>query len=229
MLLVLAVLVALLVGAGCTGSPDGAGGPVATGSGPAARTGADSAADAAPRVVFLGDSYTAESADGDGYVPPVAEAMGWDPVLAAVRGTGYVATGTSPDSGPFEERLAAVVADRPDVVVVQGSTNDVGSSVGQVQAAAQRLYAELAVRLPEARVVVVGPLAPPGIDPAGVAAVRDALARACAAAGLPFIDPVAGGWLVPTAGLFADPVHPNETGYRQLAGELVAELRAAGL
>ncbi|MGY5885442.1 SGNH/GDSL hydrolase family protein [Modestobacter lacusdianchii] len=180
-------------------------------------------------VVVLGDSYTVDSAEGAGYVPPVAEAMGWAPVLEAGDGTGYLAPGRTTDPSPYGERLDAVVAAQPDLVLVQGSTNDVGWSSAELGEAATQLYAALAARLPAARVVVLGPLSPPGVDPGGVAAVRDVLAQVVDASGLTFIDPVAEGWLVPSDGLFADPVHPNEEGYRVMAAQLVTALRAEGL
>ena len=182
---------------------------------------------AEPRAVFLGDSYTAASDDGGGYVPDTAEGMGWTPVLEAVGGTGYLAT--APGSGPFGTRVDEVVADEPDVVVVQGSTNDVGHPVADVRAAARELYATLGSELPGAEVVVVGPLDPPGVDRTRVDEIRTVLAEEAAAAGLSFIDPVAGEWLDTGDELYADPVHPNEAGYGEFATELVAALRAAGL
>ena len=179
------------------------------------------------RAVLLGDSCTAASVDGGGYVPPTAEGMGWTPVLQAVGGTGYLAP--APGSGPYGSRVDEVVAGDPDVVVVQGSTNDVGYPVADVATAARELYAALAGRLPDAEVVVVGPLDPPGVDPAGVDAIRAVLAEEAGAAGLPFVDPVAGDWLGTGEGLYADPVHPNEAGYGEFATDLVGALQSAGL
>nr|WP_243850777.1 SGNH/GDSL hydrolase family protein [Modestobacter marinus] len=176
----------------------------------------------------MGDSYTAASHDGAGYVPPTADALGWEPVLEAVSGTGYVAVGAEPGAAPYQERVDEVVAAAPDVVVVQGSTNDAGLPTAEVHAAAETLYADLQAQLPEAQVVVVGPLIPPGSDPVAVAGVRTALAEAAGAAGLPFVDPLAEGWLHPSDGLFADPIHPNQTGYDAFSADLVSALRAQG-
>jgi lysophospholipase L1-like esterase len=120
-----------------------------------------------------------------------------------------------------------VVADEPDVVV-QDSTNDVGSPDDAVRDAALSLYRRLAVALPDSDVVVVGSLAPPGADPAGVPAVRAALAQAASTAGLSFIDPVGEEWLQPPEGRFADPVHPNDAGYREMADGLMADLQLRG-
>jgi acyl-CoA thioesterase-1 len=212
--------------AGCGGPSSGQAGSAAD-DGPSAST-SPAGPGARPVAVFLGDSYTAASDHGGGYALRTAEALGWTPVLEAVNGTGYVAAGGSSGGAPYGDRLAAVVADQPAVVVVQGSTNDVGSPVAAVGAAATTLYADLRARLPDAEVVVLGPTSPPGVDPAGLLAVRDVLEGAAAGAGLRFIDPVARGWLMPPDGLYGDPVHPNDTGYADLADDLAAALRTDG-
>jgi acyl-CoA thioesterase-1 len=200
------------------------------GSAPAPpRAASTSAEPAPPTVAFLGDSYTVGVGDegGEGYVEATADALGWSPpVVEAESGTGYVAEG--PDTARYEARLAAVVEAAPDVVVVQGSTNDVGYPVGDVLAAASSLYGRLATELPEAEVVVVGPLAAPAVDDAGLRAVRDALAEAADAAGVFFIDPVAEGWLWPADGWFADVLHPNDAGYGQMAERLALALHLRG-
>jgi len=96
------------------------------------------------------------------------------------------------------------------------------------EAAATRLYGELADALPDARIVVLGPLSPPVMDPAGAAAVRSAPRASAESLDLPFIDPITDGWLTPPDGLFADDLHPNDVGYRQLADQLVRTLKSAG-
>ncbi|MGY1858402.1 SGNH/GDSL hydrolase family protein [Modestobacter sp. SYSU DS0290] len=179
----------------------------------------------AVRVVFLGDSYTAASETGVGYAIRTAALLGWTPVLEAIGGTGYLTAGTLPGGAPYAARVDEVVAAAPDVVVVQGSTNDRGNSTEALYTAARDLYSELGARLPEARIVVLGPVLPPGLDQASVLAVRDALRRAAAHEGLRFLDPVEEEWLSPPGGLFADGEHPNRIGYRELAVHLVRALQ----
>jgi lysophospholipase L1-like esterase len=58
--------------------------------------------------------------------------------------------------------------------------------------------------------------------------VRTAVAQAATTARLSFIDPLAEEWLQPPEGLFADPIHPNDAGYRELADHLVTALRLRG-
>lgn len=182
-----------------------------------------------PIAVFLGDSYTVGQGARVGYVPRTAAALGWTAVNLGESGTGYVAPGLVAGQAPYGDRVADVLRKDPGVVLVQGSTNDVGRPLDEVRQAAHDVFARLAARVERARIVVLGPLAPPGVDGAGVRAVRDVLADEAAAAGLTFLDPIAGGWLQPPDGLFADPIHPNDAGYRALADDLVAALRATGL
>ena len=188
-------------------------------------------AEAAPpvRAVFLGDSYTVGvGATAPTYAQQVADRMGWVRIDAAQSGTGYVADGGGGDRAPFGDRVDDVAAADPDVVVVQGSVNDVGADPGDVGAAAGALYAELTVAVPGARVVVLGPPDAPGVPRDAVEAVRDALAGAADEAGLTFADPITGGWLAPPEDVYADGLHPDDEGHAALADGLVAALRDAG-
>lgn len=184
---------------------------------------------APPRALFFGDSYTVGfgATSGTGYVGTTATAMGWTPVLNAQSGTGYLNPSTTPGQTSYFGRLAQVQPSDPDIVLVQGSTNDVGQPPAAVEVAAAEFYRGLRAAVPDAQVVVLGPLGPPGIDPVLIAGIRDALYRAATAAGVPYIDPIAEGWLAsPT--LFVDTVHPSDAGYAELSADLVRDLRALG-
>jgi len=193
---------------------------------------APAAAPSAPgsAVVVLGDSFTVGvgSSTGRGYLDHLAEDMAWSVTAAAESGTGYVSPSVVPGYQPYGGRVAELASLRPSLVVVQGSTNDVGRSAADVGRAADALYADLRTQLPGTPVVVVGPLDAPAVDPAGVRAVRDALAEAAEEAGLPFIDPIEGGWLQPPDGLYADGLHPDDQGYAEFADELAAALQDQG-
>lgn len=181
------------------------------------------------RAVILGDSYTVGVGASEGYVSDLALLMGWDITGAGEAGTGYVNSSDVPGRARYAERLPVVVEAAPDIVLVQGSTNDGGVPPEELRAAAGELYRALHASLPDARIVVVGPLRPPTADPGQVDMVRSVLASAAAQAGLPFIDPVAQGWLSPGDGLFADGLHPDDAGYDQLALRLAGDLHALGL
>lgn len=184
-----------------------------------------------PRVVVIGDSFTVGtgSSSGRGFTEELADVMTWSLTTEAQGGTGYLSAGRELGQSVFQGRLSRVVDADPDVVVIQGSTNDVGAgSAEELAAAARRLYSTLTAKLPDARVVAVGPVAAPAVDRAGLEVVRDALAAASADEGIWFIDPVAGGWLM-SPGLFADGLHPNDEGYRVFAYDLALSLRQIGL
>lgn len=199
-----------------------------SGDAPAAGPAAAPAPGEPPRALFFGDSYTV-GFGGDGYVQRTAELMGWTPVVNAQGGTGYLNPSATPGQTSYYGRLSEVLPADPDVVLVQGSTNDAGEPVAAVETAAAEFYRGLQAAVPTARVVVVGPLAPPGVDPQVIAEIRDALARASQSAGLPFVDPIAEGWLTPPEGYYFDTIHPNDAGYTEMAERLAAALRDAGL
>jgi lysophospholipase L1-like esterase len=179
-------------------------------------------------AVFLGDSYTV-GFGGGGYVTRTAQELGWTAVARGQSGTGYVNPSEVTGQSVYGDRVAELVAVHPGIVVVQGSTNDLGRPIGAIAIAARELYAQLARTLPDAKLVVLGPLAPPGVAQKDIGLIRDVLADAAHDAGLAFIDPIAQGWLQPPSGLFVDGVHPNDAGYAELADHLVAALRALGI
>lgn len=187
-------------------------------------------AEAEPAVVaaFLGDSYTQGVGEGAGYVTPTAEAMGWEAVNLGQASTGYLNPGTidPANSGPYLDRAPDVVAAAPDIVIVQGSPNDVGVD-GDLRAAAAQLFDALKASLPGAQIIVVGPTAPPSLDAAAVGVISQRIEDAAVTAGLPFIDPLDLGWLPPeNAALFvADRLHPSAAGYEAYTTGLLAALR----
>jgi acyl-CoA thioesterase-1 len=114
-----------------------------------------------------------------------------------------------------------VIAAEPDVVVVQGSTND-ARRPEDVQAAALELFTALREGLPETQIVAVGPVLPPIESSEDVRRVTEAVAAAAAAAGVPFLDPVAEEWLpFQREALYdGDLLHPSPAGYDQFADRL---------
>jgi acyl-CoA thioesterase-1 len=176
------------------------------------------------RAAFLGDSYTVGVGDDDegGYVRPVAERFGWEALVFGQTGTGYVDPGdVDPGSVPYPDRIPEVIAAEPDVVVVQGSTND-ARRPEDVQAAALELFTALREGLPETQIVAVGPVLPPIESSGDVRRVTEAVAAAAAAAGVPFLDPVAEEWLpFQREALYdGDLLHPSPAGYDQFADRL---------
>jgi hypothetical protein len=174
------------------------------------------------KAAFLGDSYTAPAA---GYAGMTAQEMCWQYLGFGQGGTGYINPG-QPEEGdkPFPDRVPDIIAAHPDVVIMQGSTNDVGSD--RVQDVATRTIAALQDGLPDAKIVVVGPVVPPKFTADQVSPVRNQLVAATAERGVPFIDPIALGFLPNPKHFVDDQIHPTEAGHLDLRDSLVPHLRA---
>jgi len=147
-----------------------------------------------PRVIVMGDSYTAGTgSNGDGvtnWVRKMASALGWPDVWSSgIGGTGYINPGGG-GTVKFGDRVAAdVIAYAPDLVIWEGGHNDTASSAAAVQAAAAACFAQVAAALPSTRQIVLGVLWNSGVE-AVTTAVLDtdaALQTAAVVAGLPFI------------------------------------------
>lgn len=179
------------------------------------------------RVDFLGDSYTAgfgAKPRTNGFAYLTSARLRLVSRYYAQGGTGFLDDGHTVDTrfAPFAKRLAPVIADHPRVIVVQGGLNDVGEMLADIQAAANRVLAELRAGVPGVRLVVIGPFAPQAAPPEALA-TRDVLADVAQHAGALFLDPIAGQWLNPTL-VDPDGVHPTNAGHAAIAARLEAEL-----
>ncbi|NUP60794.1 MAG: SGNH/GDSL hydrolase family protein [Nonomuraea sp.] len=182
----------------------------------------------APVMVFLGDSFTV----GSGPVPrwrtyasESARLLGWQPVIAGAGGTGYLNEGKVGRTfqRSFEEELAW--RPPPDVLVISGGHNDQRWSTARVRRAAAALLAEVRLRWPLTRIVMVGPI---WLEeaPAKAYRVRDALAEVAVTEGVPFLDPMGRHWVTgrPSETVLPDGVHPTFAGHERIAAWLADEL-----
>lgn len=195
-------------------------------------------------AVWLGDSLTegAQVAEEERFATLTSAAFGWVPVNRGQGGTGYIAAGSMevPEHGPFEDRVAAIVADAPEVVVVSGGNNDsgLGASDEELRAAVTATIQPLREGLPDAAIYVVGPFWPEPSPPDAVLRVRDIVAQVAGEFGVPFVDPLGAEWITEVIdgdqpGIRADIIgtdgtHPSAAGHAYIAERLIAELRAAG-
>ncbi|HEY1134324.1 MAG TPA: SGNH/GDSL hydrolase family protein [Nocardioides sp.] len=177
-------------------------------------------------VGFLGDSWTCglglsdAGTQGDetrGFTAQAADELGWSAVTECVGGTGY----TRPAGATYGDRLGDLLDAKPDVVVVQGSTNDVPSDPDDLAAAAAAVLNRIAEELPDASRVVVGPAYTPGSSPGRIDLLRDVLADAAADHDEVWLDLV-------DAQLaddhFTDDFHPTDAGHARLGRWLAEEL-----
>lgn len=205
---------------------------------------------AVPRMVVIGDSYNAGSSygpwlAGGSIAQSLAKRLGWrDAWNLSVGGTGYCNASASTFS-TFGQRVPQALALSPDVIVLMGSTNDVGYAPATVQAAVAATLRAIRAGT-AAPIVVVGV---PSINLAGTIATEAAVAAGVAQAGDPlaFFVPICGAappWVlgawnnasgVPAgtinAGLYiaADNVHPPEIGFDYYAARIEQAIRATVL
>lgn len=184
-------------------------------------------------VSIIGDSYTdgvGVNSRGLSYSSRAAQSQCWNINRVAQSGTGYTNPGSRADTRPYTEpeRIRNALYGEPDLIIVQGSTND--EKRPGVRAAALDVLSELRRQAPpETEVVAVGPTIPPDTDPAAIRTVRDEVASAAAEAGVPFIDPIERRWLTANGVYATDGLHPNDAGHLEFADDLVTALRETGL
>jgi acyl-CoA thioesterase-1 len=191
-----------------------------------AASGVSAATSSKPTAVAIGDSIM------DGHGLTVAESWpsvlagkeGWDLDDLASDGTGYVTLGVDHDT--FQAQADAAVALDPSIVILAGSSNDLGKSTAQVQAAEATLVATIAARLPQAQIVAVNTFWGDTTPPAQLTAFDSALDQAVRHAGGTYID--IGQPLANRVDLMQnDDVHPTATGQRVLANSIGLRLPAA--
>lgn len=183
-----------------------------------------------PTAVAIGDSIM----DGHG----LTEAQSWPSVLAgkegwdlddlATDGTGYVTLGN--DDNTFQSQAAEAISLDPDIVILAGSSNDLGKSTSAVQAAEAKLVATVATELPNVKIVGVNTFWGDTKPPTQLTAFDTALEQAVTGVGGTYVD--IGQPLANQVDLMqSDDVHPTATGQKVLANTIALRLpfAAAGM
>ncbi len=186
-------------------------------------TGSQSPPASTATIAFIGDDWTLGAGvdKSKRFTNLLAAQLGVQLVVAARDGAGYAKP--SPASGDtYRDLVDAVVAKNPDIVVVSGGRNDVSDDAATLQSATKALFARLADKLPQAKLVAVAPFWGDSAHPADLTAVDKAVQTAVEAAGgtyLALTDPLRGHseWM-------ADAADPNEKGYVAIASALAPEL-----
>ncbi|MBW8025279.1 SGNH/GDSL hydrolase family protein [Clavibacter michiganensis subsp. michiganensis] len=180
-----------------------------------------------PAVLIFGDSFPLgvgmENSRQPTYPTLLADAMGWTNLqVNAVGGTGLAASSTD---GPYDARLAAAPDDfTPDLVIVQGSINDIKPGPQLARTGTADLLADLTVRWPAAQVVLVTPMTgDTAYEPLADAYAGAALGKAHV------IDSTGTeSWLPADRPELrtVDTWHPSPAGQRAIADGLAAALQA---
>ncbi len=195
---------------------------------PAAREEAaepEAPAAAAPKVAFLGDSLTA------GYTLPLEEAFPArlaELLAAAGRPITAVNAGVSGDTTAGGlARLGWVLAQRPDVLVVELGAND-GLRGLPLEATEANLRAILRRgREAGASVVLLGLRLPPNYGAEYTAAFAAMYTRLAAEPGVAFVPFFLAGVAGHAELNLADGIHPNAAGHRRVAANLLPHLERA--
>jgi len=198
-----------------------------------------------PTAVFLGDSFVegGQVSDAERFVTLVSDHFGWTPVNEGEGGTGFITDGPAefPERAPLTERVSAVVASAPDVVVVAAGINDTGRGYtdDQVRAAVTQTLTDLRAGLPNAQIYVVGPFWPNGYPTESALTVNAIVAEVAASLSMPFIDPIVGGWITGTNDgaepgnrvdfIGPDGTHPTVAGHAWIAEQIIAALESNGV
>jgi lysophospholipase L1-like esterase len=190
-----------------------------------------------PIAVFLGDSYTegtgAENANRS-FAAQVALQESWQLINAGQGGTGYVTDGPPqyPARDPLPDRVADVVSQHPQVVIVAAGIDDAerGYSVAQLTAGVQATLQPLRDQLPEAFIAVIGPFWPNEAPTASVDQVDQVVQDVAKKVGLPFVSPIEDKWITGTNDgtplgnrvqyIGPDGTHPTQAGHDYLASKI---------
>lgn len=181
----------------------------------------------APRLVVLGDSFTAPDRTGPtGWPVQVAAATGCELVNLAHGGAGYVRVG----AWTFPEEATAMLPADATVVTVWGGWNDrlIDLPAAELEHAARVTFAAV-LRIAEGcELVVLGPQWPATSPDAGILAYRDAVATAAAAFAVPFVDTLR--WFAGRPELIGpDGLHPDQGPAQDHLAALVTPLVAGAL
>jgi lysophospholipase L1-like esterase len=124
--------------------------------------------------------------------------------------------------------VASVLRARPGIVFVAGGHNDNRYGVRTTAKAADAVLRRLRRGLPDAVIVVIGPIWGNGSPPASIRGIRSELRRSAAAIGAMFVDPIRDGWFAGSARrlILADGIHPSDAGHRRIAALVLAALSA---
>lgn len=183
----------------------------------------------APEVVFLGDDSISTAGRGERLSSAglAGRQLGWQSVVRALDGTGFVAAGRS-GTDTYAERVRRELAGAPfpDLVVVLAGTNDRFATAEELRAAATEAVQALRSTVGlQTRVLLVAPFGSTlPEEQERLAAVAEVLRQVAAVERVHFVDPVADGWLAdaPAGAVSTDGLHLTAAGDAYL-GERLAK------
>jgi lysophospholipase L1-like esterase len=190
----------------------------------------------APVVAFYGDSYTrgtGASSPEKRWSTVVSAERGWREINRSENGLGFVNRRASMGPG-LDDIPALIIDDDPDIVFVTMGLNDNFSydrAADEIHTAIDSDLDRLRDGLPDARIVVVEPFWYTDDRPASVDVIAGWVEAAAERIDADHIDG-ASHWLdghyadSSDSWMASDGLHPNDTGYADMAKRMDAALRA---
>lgn len=178
-------------------------------------------------VVTVGDSITAGHGLTTAQAWPalMADTNGWSLTNLSCDGAGVAALGDDDDcASAYATLVKRAVALRPQVVVLQASSNDLGLDTAEIRSATDQVVDDVHRRMPRARVTGLSAIWNQDAPPAQLAAISKAMRKALAREGGTYVDigePLRGhaDWMQ------GDDVHPTARGQRAIAAAVTAAFR----
>lgn len=182
-----------------------------------------------PVAVFIGDSYTygaGRSSEAASFPHVLSGMRDWQVVSLARGGTGYATSATFNGCGArycptYREVIPEAVAAAPDLVIVSGGRNDLGTP--GLERGVERFFDELRAALPSATIYVTSPLWGAEAAPASLERLSMWVEREAAEHDAVYLD--LGDLYRGRPDLIQrDGVHPNDAGLALLAEAIDAAI-----
>ncbi|MDQ1203319.1 SGNH/GDSL hydrolase family protein [Rhodococcus sp. SORGH_AS_0303] len=148
--------------------------------------------------------------------------------MTATTESGFVAQNQGSTSRTYLDGSGSAVLTSPDLVIVQGSSNDTDPDA--VAAASAELFSELREKLPDASLIAIAPVSPPSRDVAVAMNVTTALRTSAEQFSVPLVEPIRDGWFTdPVVNFLPDGINLSLDGQQTYAARLKLELDKLGI
>ena len=189
-----------------------------------------------PTLLVVGDTFVAGTGDPNitTYPQLVADRLGWNLRIDAIRGSGFTATVQDNDViEPFIDRLPDDFSRYSvDVLLIDGGRNDLGKPPWEVIPAIDKYLNSAREYWPNATIIIVKPQFVTNRVAENYPILSNAIDEAAAHVDAKVIDPVAEGWYSGSnldLLLIYDHVHLNGAGNQFYADRIADDLQRFGL
>lgn len=181
-----------------------------------------------PVVVAIGDSIMEGHGLEAGQAWPalLAEDYGWRLTNLASDGSGFVTVGNNDDT--FANQVSVAVELHPSIVLVSGSSNDLGVNATVLSAQTVSTIDRLRTALPHAEIIAVSPVCGATSEPSQLRSIDSEVVSAVGGVGGDDVQ-IGQPLLDQPALMQGDGVHPTAVGQETLAAAIETGLTANGI